>query len=220
MKRNILSPSMLSVDFGNMNRELKKVTGDGMADYIHVDVMDGEFVPNISFGPPVMKFVRKALPHTVLDVHLMIEEPNRYLDSFKENGADILTIHAEAVKHLHSSVMEIKNAGLKCGVAICPATPVSMLEYVIEEADMILVMSVNPGFGGQKFIPSALQKIREVKELASYKNADIDIEVDGGITLNNVDEVLNAGANVIVAGSAVFKGDSEENVREFMKHLR
>ncbi len=214
---NYLSPSMLAIDFGNIEENIKLVDKAG-AQYIHVDVMDGMFVPNISFGAPVIKFVNKATDKP-LDVHLMIEEPARYLEDFKEAGADILTVHIEAVKHIHSTIQKIKALGMKVGVALNPGTPVSVLDYIINDIDMVLVMSVNPGFGGQKFIPSALDKVKEVRELEKRKNACIDIEVDGGVTLDNVEEVLAAGANVIVAGSAVFKGDIEANVKGFLEKL-
>jgi ribulose-phosphate 3-epimerase len=215
---NILSPSILAMDFNNMGETLKLIN-ETEAEYLHVDVMDGMFVPNISFGPPVIQCVRKA-SNRRLDVHLMIEEPARYISEFQACGADILTVHAESCKHLHSTVMAIKAAGMKAGVALNPATPVSALEYIIQDVDMVLVMSVNPGFGGQKFIPSALDKLREVKALAEAKGVRPDIEVDGGVTLDNVQEVLAAGANVIVAGSAVFKGDIKENINRFMELLR
>lgn len=215
---NILSPSILAMDFNNMGETLKLIN-ETEAEYLHVDVMDGMFVPNISFGPPVIQCVRKA-SNRRLDVHLMIEEPARYISEFQACGADILTVHAESCKHLHSTVMAIKAAGMKAGVALNPATPVSVLEYIIQDVDMVLVMSVNPGFGGQKFIPSALDKLREVKALAEAKGVRPDIEVDGGVTLDNVQEVLAAGANVIVAGSAVFKGDIKENINRFMELLR
>ncbi|MBQ1326428.1 MAG: ribulose-phosphate 3-epimerase [Eubacterium sp.] len=213
---NILSPSMLSIDFNNMGENLKKVHNAG-AKYIHVDVMDGMFVPNISFGPPVINFVRKAVPDAILDVHLMIEEPGRYIDDYKAAGADIMCVHAEACKHLHRTIQAIHNAGMKAAVALNPATPVEAIKYVIDDCDMVLVMSVNPGFGGQTFIPSALEKIREVKALAKERNLDLDIEVDGGVKLSNLKEVLDAGANVIVAGSAIFNNDIEKNVSDFLK---
>ena len=213
---NILSPSMLSIDFNNMGENLKKVYNAG-AKYIHVDVMDGMFVPNISFGPPVINFVRKAVPDAILDVHLMIEEPGRYIDDYKAAGADIMCVHAEACKHLHRTIQAIHNAGMKAAVALNPATPVEAIKYVIDDCDMVLVMSVNPGFGGQTFIPSALEKIKEVKALALERNLDIDIEVDGGVKLSNLKEVLDAGANVIVAGSAIFNDDIEKNVSDFLK---
>jgi ribulose-phosphate 3-epimerase len=215
---NILSPSILAMDFNNMGETLKLIS-ETEAEYLHVDVMDGMFVPNISFGPPVIQCVKKA-SNRRLDVHLMIEEPARYISEFQACGADILTVHAESCKHLHSTVMAIQAAGMKAGVALNPATPVSVLEYIIQDVDMVLVMSVNPGFGGQKFIPSALDKLREVKALAEAKGVQPDIEVDGGVTLDNVQEVLAAGANVIVAGSAVFKGDIKENINRFMELLR
>ncbi len=215
---NILSPSVLSIDFNHMGEELAIAEGAG-AEYIHVDVMDGMFVPNISFGPPVIKYIRSAV-NCVMDVHLMIEEPSRYISVFKECGADILTVHTESCKHLHSTIMAIKKAGMKAGVALNPATPASVLECVINDVDMVLVMSVNPGFGGQKFISSALEKIRNVKALAEANNADPDIEVDGGITTENVGQVLKAGANVIVAGSAVFNGNIKENIAAFQRILR
>lgn len=215
---NILSPSVLSIDFNHMGEELA-IAEDAGAEYIHVDVMDGMFVPNISFGPPVIKYIRSAV-NCVLDVHLMIEEPSRYISVFQECGADILTVHAESCKHLHSTIMAIKNAGMKAGVALNPATPASVLECVINDVDMVLVMSVNPGFGGQKFIPSALEKIRNVKALAEANNAAPDIEVDGGITTENVGQVLKAGANIIVAGSAVFNGNIKENIAAFQRILK
>jgi len=213
---NILSPSMLSIDFNNMGENLNKVYNAG-AKYIHVDVMDGMFVPNISFGPPVINFVRKAVPDAILDVHLMIEEPGRYIDDYKAAGADIMCVHAEACKHLHRTIQAIHNAGMKAAVALNPATPVEAIKYVIDDCDMVLVMSVNPGFGGQTFIPSALEKIKEVKALAAERNLDLDIEVDGGVKLSNLKEVLDAGANVIVAGSAIFNNDIEKNVSDFLK---
>ena len=200
----ILSPSLLSVDFAHI--------ADGIAELdrakvpaLHLDVMDGAFVPNISFGAPVIKCLRKET-NMIFDVHLMIEEPDRYLEDFRKAGADWVTVHAESCKHLHRTVARIHELGMKAGVALNPATPVSVLDYVIDDLDMVLVMSVNPGFGGQSFIPSALRKV-----------AELNIEVDGGVNLKNVGDVIEAGANVIVAGSAVFGGDAYENSCSFLK---
>ncbi len=211
---NILSPSLLSVDFNNMGENLKLISDAG-AEYVHVDVMDGMFVPNISFGPPVIKHIRKATDK-ILDVHLMIEEPIRYIDTFKSCGSDILTVHAEACKNVHSTVMAIKNAGMRAAVALNPATPVSYLENIIDELDMVLIMSVNPGFGGQKFLDLALNKISQTRKIISERGLKTDIEVDGGINFDNLSSVLSAGANVIVAGTSVFKGDIRENIRKFL----
>lgn len=216
---NRLSPSMLSIDFGHMEESLRRVWNTG-TEMIHVDVMDGAFVPNISFGAPVMRYVRKALPDAVLDVHMMVEEPTRYLQDFKAAGADIFTIHAEAVKHLNRAVAEVHDAGLRCGVALNPATSPEVLRYVLRDIDMVLIMSVNPGFGGQKFLRLALDKIRAVRAMEEELGTRADIEVDGGINLENVDAVLDAGASVIVAGSAVFGGNIEQNIAAFQQHLR
>lgn len=213
-----LAPSILSADMGNLQRDIERIV-EGGTQYIHVDVMDGMFVPNISFGFPVLKAVRK-MTDRVLDVHLMIADPDRYIDEFAEAGADIICIHAEACTHLHRTIQHIKQLGKKAAVALNPATPVSAIDYVLEELDMVLVMSVNPGFGGQKFIPSALRKIKEVRELALVRGLqDLDIEVDGGVTLDNIKEVKEAGANIFVAGSAVFKGDCLENTKAFLKQM-
>lgn len=213
----ILSPSVLSADFGHLAEEIKKVDNAGCG-YIHLDVMDGTFVPNISFGPAVIKSIR-GITDKVFDVHLMVEEPIRYLEDYKNCGSDILTVHVEACKHLHRTVHAIKDLGMKAGVAINPATPVSMLDNIIEDIDMAVIMSVDPGFGGQKFIPSSVEKLREIKKIINDRKLNIDIEIDGGVTLDNVNEVIDAGADVIVAGSAVFKGDSVANVRAFNKML-
>ncbi len=211
----ILSPSLLSDDFGHIADGIEMIDKAG-AQYVHLDVMDGAFVPNISFGAPVIKGIRNTTDR-VFDVHLMIEEPARYLNDFKDAGADIVTVHAESCRHLHSTIMQIKALGMKAGVALNPATPVSVLDYILQDIDMVLVMSVNPGFGGQSFIPSSLDKIREVKKLIDDRELNVDIEVDGGVKLENLKEVLSAGANVIVAGSAIFKGDITKNVEDFLE---
>ena len=211
----ILSPSLLSVDFAHIADGIKLLEKAGVP-ALHLDVMDGAFVPNISFGAPVIKCLRKETD-MIFDVHLMIEEPARYLEDFKAAGADWVTVHAESCKHLHSTVDKIKKLGMKAGVALNPATPVSVLDYVIDDLDMVLVMSVNPGFGGQSFIPSALRKIEEIRKMADERGLELHVEVDGGVNLNNVADVIAAGANVIVAGSAVFGGDAYENSRSFLK---
>ena len=209
----VLSPSILAADFGKLAEQIK-ITEENGAKYLHLDVMDGVFVPSISFGMPVIKSIRKYSSQ-VFDVHLMIENPERYLDDFKVAGADIITVHAEATKHLHRTVMAIKELGLKAGVSLNPATPLSAIELVLSEADMVLIMSVNPGFGGQKFIPFTLDKIRKLREMA----LDIDIEVDGGVNKDNVAELVRAGANVLVAGTAVFGGDIAENTRGMIERM-
>ena len=211
-----LAPSILSADMGNLAADIKAIDEAG-TQYIHVDVMDGMFVPNISFGFPVLKAVR-AMTDKVLDVHLMIADPDRYIEEFYQAGADIICVHAEACTHLHRTIQHIKQLGVKAAVALNPGTPLSAIDYVLEDLDMVLVMSVNPGFGGQKFIPSSLRKIKELKSILKERGLEhIDIEVDGGITLNNVQKIKEAGANVFVAGSAVFNGDTRENTESFLK---
>ena len=209
----VLSPSILAADFGKLAEQIK-ITEENGAKYLHLDVMDGVFVPSISFGMPVIKSIRKYSSQ-VFDVHLMIENPERYLDDFKVAGADIITVHAEATKHLHSTVTAIKELGLKAGVSLNPATPLSAIELVLSEVDMVLIMSVNPGFGGQKFIPFTLDKIRKLRKMAP----DIDIEVDGGVNKDNVAELVRAGANVLVAGTAVFGGDIAENTKGMIERM-
>lgn len=208
-----LAPSILAADFSRLGEEIASVEDAG-AEYLHIDVMDGNFVPSISFGMSVISSIRKSTG-LVFDVHLMVEEPIRYLEEFKEAGADIITVHAEGCKHLNRTITRIKELGCKAGVALNPATPLSVLDYVLEDLDMVLLMSVNPGFGGQAFIPNSLCKIKQLKEMAEKAGADIDIEVDGGIHALNVTDIIEAGANVIVAGTAVFKGNVKENIAEF-----
>lgn len=214
---NILSPSLLAADFSKLQREIQDIT-DGGASYLHIDVMDGSFVPSISFGMPVIKSLR-GITELCFDVHLMIDHPERYINDFAECGADIIVVHAESTHHLNRALMQIKELGLKAGVALNPATPLSVLEHVWEYVDMILIMSVNPGFGGQLYIPNTTKKIRDLREMIDKKGLCIDIEVDGGIKLGNVREILEAGANVIVAGSAVFNENTLENTKAFMDIL-
>ena len=211
-----LAPSILSADFGHLAEDVKKIE-EGGADYIHVDVMDGHFVPNISFGAPVMKCLngKTDLPY---DVHLMIENPDRYIEDFVTPQTAYITVHQEACTHLHRTVQNIKSKGIKAGVSINPATPVSTLQCILPDADLVLIMSVNPGFGGQKFITGALEKVRELAEIKRSENLDFVIEIDGGITLDNIKEVMEAGVEMAVAGSAVFKADDVvQRVKDFKK---
>ncbi len=215
--KNILSPSILSADFAHLGEDIEN-TKLGGAKYLHYDVMDGMFVPSISFGMPVLESVRK-ITDLVLDVHLMIVDPDRYIDEFVRCGADIITVHYEACKDLKQTIQKIRDKGVKAGVSIKPKTPISVLTDVLEQVDMILLMTVEPGFGGQAYIPESTQKIQDLRRILTERGLETDIEVDGGIKKNNVQVVLDAGANVIVAGSAVYAGDVAQNVRDFMEIL-
>ncbi|MBC5681119.1 ribulose-phosphate 3-epimerase [Lachnospira hominis (ex Liu et al. 2021)] len=210
---NILSPSILSADFTKLGEEIETIDNAG-AEYIHVDVMDGMFVPSISYGMPVIKSIRKSTGK-VFDVHLMISEPIRYIADFAASGADMITVHVEACSDVVATIEKIREYKLKVGITLNPDTPVSAIKPYLNRVDMVLIMSVNPGFGGQKFITSSVDKIKEVKRLRDELNLSYDIEVDGGINIDNLATVLEAGANVIVAGSAIFRGDAVENVKKF-----
>ncbi len=214
----ILAPSILAADFKRLGEEIN-ATEDNGAEYLHFDVMDGIFVPSISFGMPVLKSIKRCT-NQLMDTHLMITEPIRYIEAFADAGADLITIHLEACKDAHAAIAKIREYGLKAGLSIKPDTPVSELEDYIEEVDMVLIMSVYPGFGGQKFIDNSFEKIRAVRAMADARGLETDIQVDGGIYLDNVGQVLNAGANIIVAGSAIFKGEPAENTKQFMEILK
>lgn len=217
-RKNILAPSILSADFGCLGEDIRKVTNAG-AKYLHIDVMDGMFVPSISFGMPVIRSIR-SLTDCVFDVHLMIENPDRYLGEMAKCGADILTVHAEACTHLHRTIQSIKSLGIRAGVALNPATPLSVLDYVLPDLDMVLIMTVNPGFGGQKYIPAMTEKIRGLRSRAEEMGLQLDIEVDGGINDGTIRTVLEAGANICVGGSAVFNEDREGSVRRYLSIMK
>jgi len=211
----IVAPSMLSANFLNLSSDIDMIN-HSKADWFHLDVMDGVFVPNLSFGLPVVKAIKKEA-HKPLDVHLMIVSPEKYIQAFRDAGADILTVHVEACTHLHRTIQEIKNAGMKAGVSLNPHTPVQMLENVIADIDLVLVMSVNPGFGGQSFIQSTYRKLELLSELKQFDNPDLIIEVDGGVTLENAPELVKAGVNALVAGNTVF---ASKNPVETIRQLK
>ena len=218
MMNYVLSQSILAADFKVLGQEMKKTEENGAA-YIHFDVMDGMFVPSISFGMPVLASIHDATEQ-FMDAHLMVQEPIRYVEAFQKAGADYVTVHLEACEDVKTTLDKIHACGMKAGLAVNPETDVKELVPYLEDVEMILIMSVHPGFGGQKFIPESLDKIREVRAMLNEKNLDTDIQVDGGIYVENVREVLDAGANVIVAGSAVFRGDAGENTAKFMEILK
>lgn len=214
---NCLSPSILAADIGNLRAQIEAADRAG-AQYIHFDVMDGDFVPNFSFGSAELKSIRN-ITDRILDVHLMVNHPERHVDLFADAGADIITVHAEATNHLDATIRKIKSRGILAGVAINPATPIDDVLLVLDDVDMVLLMTVNPGFGGQKYIPYMTDKIKSLRRVIEERGLKTDIEVDGGITLDNVEEILHAGANIIVAGSAVFPNDIEENVEAFLSKM-
>ncbi|MBE5851820.1 MAG: ribulose-phosphate 3-epimerase [Lachnospiraceae bacterium] len=214
---NYLAPSILAADFTKLGEQISSIEKSGV-EMLHIDVMDGMFVPSISFGMPVIESIRKN-SKLLFDVHLMIEEPDRYVETFAKLGADSITVHAEACTHLHRTIHHIKELGLKCSVALNPATPLSVLDYVLQDLDMVLIMTVNPGFGGQAFIPEMYDKIRQLKKMITDKGLKTDVQVDGGVCFENVQDILDAGANVLVAGSSVFKGNIEDNIAALQKVL-
>ncbi|AKL95529.1 ribulose-phosphate 3-epimerase Rpe [Clostridium aceticum] len=214
-----LAPSILAADFANLANEVKRVEEVG-CDLLHIDVMDGHFVPNITLGPPIVQSLKEKTKMP-FDVHLMIENPDQYIGDFVKAGADIISVHSEACRHLHRTIQHIKSYGIKAAVALNPATPLTDIEYVLEDLDMVLIMTVNPGFGGQSFIPGMLNKIKELRGMINKKKLDLDIQVDGGIKPDNVGLVTEAGANVLVAGSAVFNSvDMEATVKEIRRNAK
>lgn len=217
MKNTIIAPSVLAADFGNLQRDIEMIN-ESQADWFHIDIMDGVFVPNISYGMPVLEAINKHATKT-LDVHLMIVDPDRYIKTFKDLGTDILTVHYEACTHLHRTVQAIKAEGMKAGVALNPHTPVSVLEDIIQDLDLVLIMSVNPGFGGQSFIENTYDKVRKLKAMIDAKGASVMIEIDGGVTDKNAKALVEAGADALVAGSFVFKSADQKATIAGLKAL-
>lgn len=215
--KHLIAPSVLAADFANLERDCKMIN-ESQADWFHIDIMDGVFVPNISFGMPVMAAIKKHA-RKPLDVHLMIVDPDRYVETFKAIGADVLTVHYEACNHLHRSIQNIKAHGMKAGVALNPHTPVALLKDVIEDLDLVCLMSVNPGFGGQKFIPNTYNKVKELRAMIDASSSNCLIEIDGGVGENNAKALIDAGADVLVAGSAVFASEDPVKTVELLKNI-